>query len=297
MYDQAENLRRMMDLARPSTRVARVLAITSGKGGVGKTNLAVNMAIELARQDRRVVILDVDLGLANIDVVMNLNARYNLGHVIRGEKSIRDVMVQASSAVSVVPGASGLVELADLTDGQRANLIESFDMLSSSADMLVFDLAAGGSRNVLGFACAADDVLVISTPEPTSITDAYATIKLLSNEGFAGKIYLVVNMAANPVQANRVAARIVKVALQFLGARVYYIGFLTKDAAVARAVQRRRPFVLDAPRSAVAKQVRKLAKKLVEDNGNAARVLAQTSVRRAGFIRKLMFTLGGVGAK
>ena len=295
MHDQAENLRRMMRIGFGSPRTARVLAVTSGKGGVGKTNIAVNCGIELARMGWRIIILDVDLGLANIDVVMDLNARYNLGHVIRGEKKISDILVTTGGAVSVVPGGSGLVELANLTDGQRNNLIRSFDTLSSMADILIVDTAAGVSRNVIGFASAADEVIVVATPEPTSITDAYATIKLLIRANFKGKIDLVVNMAANSTEANRVAARIVKVAMQFLRARVYYIGYIERDQAVVAAVQRRRPFVIEQPRSRAAAQVRRLVTRLAPDDSRAV-TQAETAARdvQGGFIRRLMRTFGRI---
>jgi len=274
-------------------RTARVIAVTSGKGGVGKTNIAVNCAIEMARLGLRVIILDVDLGLANIDVVMDLRARYNLGHVIRGEKRIRDILVSAGGAVSVVPGASGLVELANMTDGQRDNLIRSFDALSSLADLLVVDTGAGVSRNVLGFAGAADEVVVVATPEPTSITDAYATIKLLNREQYRGRIDLVVNMVSSAGEAGRVAARIVKVAMQFLRERVYYIGHVERDSAVTSAVARRRPFVIEYPRSRAADQVRRLAAVLAENGAlSVAGASGAAQGVPGGFIKRLFRVFG-----
>jgi len=292
MYDQAENLRRMMRSSPAPRGSARVIAITSGKGGVGKTNIAVNMAIQLARMGQRVVILDVDLGLANIDVVMDLKARYNLSHVIRGEKSIQEVIVRTADAVAVVPGASGLVEMADLTDGQRNNLIHSFDALGRVADLILADTAAGISKNVMGFARAADEVIVVATPEPTSITDAYATIKLLVKENFRGKINLIINMAANAAEGNRTAARIVRVSMQFLRRKVYYLGFLLRDAAVARAVQRRRPFTLENPKSVASRQVARLAAKMLNGDKGPDRAAEPGKENRAGFIRRLMMAFG-----
>ena len=294
MHDQAENLRRMMRASHMPGRSARVIAVTSGKGGVGKTNITVNMAIQLARMGQRMVILDVDLGLANIDVVMDLKARYNLSHVIRGEKTLQEVIVRTGDAVAVVPGASGLVEMADLSDGQRNHLIRSFDALGQVADIILVDTAAGISKNVMGFARAADEVIVVATPEPTSITDAYATIKLLVKENFRGKINLIVNMAASASEGNRTAARIVRVSMQFLRKKVYYLGLLLRDAAVTRAVQRRQPFALVAPKSAASRQVAQLAAKLLNGDTPASRAARSAKENRGGFIKRIMVAFGAV---
>ncbi len=172
--DQATRLRQLMRANRAS---ATTLAITSGKGGVGKTNIAVNLSICLAARGRRVTLVDVDMGLANADLLQNLQPRYTLSHVISGVRSIEDICMDGPAGVRFVPGASGLESLANLSDFERLNLISQLQKLETSTDMIVLDCGAGISRNVTSFALAADQVLVITTPEPTAMTDAYATIK------------------------------------------------------------------------------------------------------------------------
>lgn len=263
MIDQAAQLR---SLAR-QRRSAGVIAITSGKGGVGKSNVAVNLAIKLAAAGKEVVLLDADLGLANADVLCNVDLTYNLSHVIARKKELREVMVKGPGGFHLIGGASGLARMADLTDFDRQRLIQSLGELEHQADIILIDTGAGISANVLAFTRAADHVLVVTTPEPTAITDAYAVIKVLTRRGDGPdgperQIGLLVNQVCSVAEARAVHERIAKVARQFLDVRVLDAGYIVRDDQVPASVRRRVPFVLAAPRCAASQCITQLAMRL-----------------------------------
>src|SRR3954467_3202245 len=214
MIDQASQLRTLIrEQRRPR---ASVIAITSGKGGVGKSNVAVNLAIQLATAGREVVLLDADLGLANADVLCNVDLPFNLSHVIARKKELSDVLVTAPGGFKLIGGASGLARMADLTDFDRQRLVEALGELERQTDIILIDTGAGISPNVLSFTRCADHVLVVTTPEPTAITDAYAVIKVISKETGGRRVSLLVNQARSNAEAKVVFERIAKVAKQFL---------------------------------------------------------------------------------
>jgi len=243
MIDQAENLRRMMT----KNRLPKVVSITSGKGGVGKTMLAINLAICCRNFNKRVILFDVDLGLANVDVVLNLRPHYNLSDVLRGKKNIQDILIEAPGGISIVPGASGMAELANLDDVHRDKLVDDLRVLEHQADIIFIDTSAGISKNTINFALASDEVIVISTPEPTSITDAYATIKTISKRKTLNKIKLIINQTQSKREARRTAERIISVSRQFLNIDVQPMGYILRDENVSLAVRKRRPLVLEYP--------------------------------------------------
>lgn len=258
LIDQATQLRTMVkDRARAS-----VIAITSGKGGVGKSNIAVNLSIKLASAGKDVVLLDADLGLANADVLCNIDLPYNLSHVIARKKELRDVLVKAPGGFRLIGGASGLARMADLTDFDRERLVQSLGELEEQTDIIIIDTGAGISPNVLSFTRAADHVLVVTTPEPTAITDAYAVIKVISRDGTERRISLLVNQVRSPGEARVVQERIAKVAKQFLGVSVLEAGYIVADEEVWSAVRRRTPFVLSSPRCGASQCVGQLAMRL-----------------------------------
>jgi flagellar biosynthesis protein FlhG len=248
-----------MARARPR---ATVIAITSGKGGVGKSNVAVNLAIRFAKGGKDVVLLDADLGLANADVLCNVDLPANLSHVISRKRELRDVLVQAPGGFRLIGGASGLARMADLSDGDRARLVDAMAELEHSADIILVDTGAGISPNVLSFTRAADHVLVVTTPEPTAITDAYAVIKVVSRDPGRRRISLLVNQARSPGEARLVHDRIARVAKQFLGATVFDAGHVMSDEAVPTAVRRRVPFVLGQPTCPAGQGITQLAMRL-----------------------------------
>jgi len=260
-------------------RPARVLAITSGKGGVGKTNISANIGVCLAASGRRVLLLDADMSLANLDVVLNLGSRYNISHVLNGQRSIRDVVYPGPAGLGVVCGASGLEELADLSEFQRRRILDELSQLSDDHDLIVIDTAAGISRSVVGFCLAADDVLVVTTPEATAIMDAYAMIKVLARHECKGRVSLVVNMADSPAEGKKTYQQISNVAARFLGVHVYDAGTLLRDDRVGASVKLREPVVLAYPKAPITLSLAALAAK-VDSGANVGR-------QPTGFFRRV----------
>ena len=272
---QAAHLRSLI-MTRPR---ATVIAVTSGKGGVGKSNVAVNLAAQFASAGKNIVLLDADLGLANADVLCNLDVPFNLAHVIARQKELRDVMVKAPGGFKLIAGASGLARMADLSDFDRQRLVDALVELEQQADILLIDTGAGISQNVLSFTRAADHVLVVTTPEPTAITDAYAVIKVVSRDESDRRISLLVNQARSSGEAKVVYDRIAKVARQFLGVHVLEAGYVSHDESVPMCVRKRTPFVIASPRCPAAICIAHLAVRL--EQGVAGRLEA------AGFFHRM----------
>ncbi|MDR2028310.1 MAG: MinD/ParA family protein [Treponema sp.] len=258
MEDQAEELREIMRQKNKSSEAGprpkeakktRIITITSGKGGVGKTNVSVNMALAYARLGKKVVVMDADLGLANVNVMLNMIPKWNLYHVIRKQKTMKEILVETDYGISIVAGASGFSKIANLTEDERQNFIDELDTLSS-ADIIIIDTSAGVSSNVLDFIAAADDAVIITTPEPTAITDAYGIIKIIATEidSLNMGLKLVVNRVKSVAEAKKVADRMTNIAGQFLNLKVDYLGFIYDDSVVSQAVLRQRPFMVIDPR-------------------------------------------------
>lgn len=269
LMDQATQLRSMVSSMMSRTEVsstraggASVIAVTSGKGGVGKSNIAVNLAIQFAAAGRNVVLLDADLGLANADVLCNVDLPYNLSHVIARKKELNEVMVKVPGGFQLIGGASGLARMADLSDDDRQRLIDSLAELERTTDIILIDTGAGISPNVLQFTRAADHVMVVTTTEPTAITDAYAVIKVISRDDAPRRISLLVNQARSQAEAEVVQDRIAKVAKQFLNVSVLDAGYVPADEQVSLAVRRRTPFLVTHPRTPAAIAVGRLAMRL-----------------------------------
>ncbi|MDR2312918.1 MAG: MinD/ParA family protein [Spirochaetaceae bacterium] len=258
MEDQAEKLREMMrkknsSYEKPSKvkegKKTRIITVTSGKGGVGKTNMSVNLALAYARTGRKVVVMDADLGLANVNVMLNMIPKFNLYHVIRKQKTMKEIMVETEYGISIVAGASGFSKIANLTEAERQYFIEELNTLSS-ADIIIIDTSAGVSSNVLDFVAAADDSLIITTPEPTAITDAYGIIKIIATEinSLNMGLKLVVNRVKNATEASKIADRMISITSQFLNLKLEYLGFIYDDASVSQAVLKQRPFMVVDPK-------------------------------------------------
>jgi flagellar biosynthesis protein FlhG len=258
--DQASRLRRMME----RLRQARKIAVVSGKGGVGKSNIALNLSVLLSAAGNRVALVDADLGLANLDVLLDVEPRTNLSHVVAGGKTLADVVVDLPCGVQFVPGASGIPQLANLSEFQRRQLMSQLEGLDGQNDVIVVDCGAGIGRDTLHLAASADHVLVVTAPEPTAITDAYAVIKSITRQGYQGKVSLLVNMVADRQEARESYQRISGVARQFLGAKVFDAGFVLADPKVKEAVRRREPFVLAFPKCPASRCLAALANRLAE---------------------------------
>ena len=277
--DQAAKLREMVCRQRHG---AVTIALASGKGGVGKSNIAVNLSVALARIGLRVTLVDADMGLANADLLLNIQPRYTLSHVLLGVKSLEEVSVEGPGGIRLIPGASGVQRVADLSEFERQNLISQFHKLAASTDIIVLDCGAGIGRNVISFASAADCVSIVTTPQPTALTDAYAIIKTLHAEGYAGRLSLLVNMVKTRAEAQEAYRRVAGVAKRFLNYIVAESGYVLQDNAVELAVRQRQPFVLRYPNSNASACITAIANDL-------ARSFADRSVadNRGGLLRRV----------
>jgi flagellar biosynthesis protein FlhG len=215
----------------------RILAVTSGKGGVGKTNVVANLALGLSELGKKVVVLDADFGLANIDVLLGLTPRFHLGHVLFGNKTLTEVMVQGPKGIRIIPASSGLQRLSELTLEQRNHLVESFANLDQDTDYFIIDTAAGISNNVLHFLLSAQEVIVVSAPEPTAIVDAYAVIKIILAEDHSKDVRILINSVERAEEAHEVFCQINSVVKRFLNREIAFLGHVEHDALVPQAVR------------------------------------------------------------
>ncbi len=240
------------------------IAATSGKGGVGKTNLVTNLAIEMARMGQRVLLLDGDLSLANVDLLLGLVPRYTLYDVVTGARRIDEITLEGPDGIRIIPASSGVEEMANLDDYRREVLLGSLEAVAQDRDVLLIDTGSGIHAQSIRLAQAADEILIVTTPEPPAFSDAYATLKVLSARALTRAPRLVVNMASDEGEAQRVAQRVSRVARRFLNLEVELYGVILRDAAVRRAVKEQRPFVSAYPDSRAAVGVRALAHRLLD---------------------------------
>ncbi|SHM11168.1 flagellar biosynthesis protein FlhG [Caldanaerovirga acetigignens] len=282
MNDQASKLR---TLAKKSLKVAdsvRVIAVTSGKGGVGKTNFAVNVSIALQNMGKNVLLVDADLGLANVDILVGMAPEFNLLHVLNGHKSISDIILHGPGGISIIPGASGLYSLANLSESEIGILINAFSSIDVPVDFMVIDTGAGISKNVINFVRASEEVIVITTPEHTALADAYAVIKLVHED--VKRIHIVVNKVDNYKVAEMTAQKLINASEKFLNITLNYLGFILEDKAVFRANMEQVPFFLKYPDSLSSKCMINIASKLLVE---------ETSVKSnihtvGGWIKRLL---------
>jgi len=254
MTDQASGLRKMHEL-----KQMKVIAVSGGKGGVGKTNVSLNTAISLAYQGKRVLVLDADLGLANVDVMLGLRVQRNLSHVLSGECELDDVIIEGPAGIKIIPATSGTQSMVDLTPAEHAGLIRAFSEMKTECDVLIVDTAAGISDMVLSFTRAAQDVLLVVCDEPTSITDCYALMKLLSRDHEVFKFKVVANMVRTPREGQQLFAKLTKVSDRFLDVALELVGVIPFDENIRKSVRKQKAIVDAFPESPASIAFKELA--------------------------------------
>ena len=280
MQDQAEQLRQMVGRLNASASAdaaavspatgSRVIAVTSGKGGVGKTNLSVNLALSMAAKGKKVLLFDADMGLANVDVLMGMVPQYTLLNVLNGQKTLPEIVTEGPGGVRVVAsGSGGVQELADLNETQRGRFLEALQGLQGQSEIILIDTGAGLHRNVLSFVLAADEVVIVTTPEPTAMMDAYGMIKILHREKREPHARVVVNMAATPAEADEAGKKLTLLSKRFLNLEVGYLGYILRDSSMIRAVKEQKPVMLSSPMSPSAVSLSRLADSLLSGHPKA----------------------------
>lgn len=257
--DQASSLRRMNQ-----SRLIKVIAVTGGKGGVGKTNVTLNTAISLAQQGKRVMVLDADLGLANVDVLLGLRVEKNLSHVLSGECTLDEVLVEGPYGIKIAPASSGSQSMTELTATEHAGLIRAFSELQSQIDVLIVDTAAGISDMVLSFSKASQDIIMVVCDEPTSLTDAYALIKILNKDHGIFRFKIVANMVRSMREGDELFSKLSKVTDRFLDVALELVAVIPFDENVRKSVRKQKAIVEAFPTSPAAMAIRRLAKKAIE---------------------------------
>lgn len=254
----------MLNSAAKGQRSVRTVAVASGKGGVGKTNVVANLAIAIQKTGKKVMIFDADLGLSNIDILLHLAPRYNIQHVLKGEKSLQEVLVEGPHGVKILPASSGIQELTALDEFQRLKILEEFDSYSEELDLLIIDTSAGISENVAFFCIASQQNIVVTSPEPTSITDAYALIKVLCTRYQERSFNILVNSARSSDEAIEVFKRISIAAQKFLSISLNYLGYIPFDDTVRKAVGFQKAFIDLYPKSDAAIKIADIAEKVMD---------------------------------
>jgi flagellar biosynthesis protein FlhG len=242
----------------------QVIAVTGGKGGVGKTNLSVNLSLGLAELGKRVVLMDADLGLANVDLLLGVKAKRNIADVLAGNCELQDILIEATGGIKVIPASSGTQELASLGVLEHAGLINAFNGLGESMDVLVIDTAAGISDSVISFVRAAQEVLLVVCDEPSSITDAYALIKILNRDYQMSKFRVVANMTRSDTEGRNLFKKLTHVTDRFLDINLQYAGEIPFDDFVRKAVKKQKAAIIEFPRSKSSIAYRKLARTVSE---------------------------------
>ena len=262
MSDQAAGLREAVSTPAKGRPPLRVIAVTSGKGGVGKTHVSANLAVLAAKAGRRVLLIDADLGLANADIVLGVCPERHLGHLLDGSATTDEVLAAGPHGLRILGASSGVQELTALTDQQKLSLVQAFESAAAQFDLVIIDCAAGIGDNVVFFAGAAQEALLVVSPEPTSLSDAYATVKVLSQQAGVTAFSVVANQAAD-FQGRDVFRRLTQVTDRFLRAKLTYLGHVPRDENLQRAIQVQQPVVDLFPRAPASRALQVLADTLL----------------------------------
>lgn len=264
MNDQAQGLRNLVrHQSGGAGKTTRIITVTSGKGGVGKSNFTLNFALSLQKRGYKVLVFDADIGLANIDVLMGITAKYNLYHLLKKEKTIWEIIQKGHEDLQFIAGGSGFNDLIRLTEEQLDYFAEQVGQLNGHVDYIIFDTGAGLSKETLKFIVAAQETIVVTTPEPTSITDAYAIIKMVNSLNYKVPFKLVVNRVTDWREGRQTADKIGLVAKQFLQLDIPTLGFVMDDNSVSKAVKKQVPFTVAFPNSDASKSIGELADRYI----------------------------------
>ena len=259
MLDQADGMRRIIN-----PRPLKIIAVSSGKGGVGKTNVSVNLALSMAKQGKEVMLLDADLGLANVDVLLGLRTEYDLSHVISGERTLEEIIVNGPSNIKIIPASTGQHRMANLSQKEQIGLINAFSELGNAVDVLIVDTGAGISETVINFCTASQDVIVVVHDEPASITDAYAFIKVMSRHHNVSRFHVLSNMAHDSREGQNLFNKLTKATDKFLDVVLNFIGTIPYDKQLRKAVQHQRAVVDAFPRSPSALAFKRITRNINE---------------------------------
>ncbi|CCQ93031.1 Site-determining protein [[Clostridium] ultunense Esp] len=296
MKDQAEKLRQLMKgkVGRETNsffkKKAKVVAVTSGKGGVGKTNFAINLAISIKRLGYKVLVLDADLGLANIEILTGINIKYTIADLLASGKRIDEIVGNGPEGIKIISGGTGLHELSIMNDENIERLLTEIERLESLTDFIIIDTGAGISNTVLNFVMAADEAILITTPDPTSIMDGYTMIKALTNNGYRGKLNIVTNIVNSRKEAMDTFNKLNKASNSFLKIELYFLGYLEKNNIVSKAVKNQTPFVLSSPKSTISKRINIMALKFIDSNSD---VEIENDMGFTQKLKNLLFRRGG----
>lgn len=252
--DQAAGLR---NLSR--TKPVKVIAVTAGKGGVGKSNVSVNLAVALAQMNKKVMLLDADLGLANVDIMLGLHTKYNLSHVTQGLCHLSDIILQGPCGIRVIPAASGTEFMTHLSSAEHAGIIDAFNELTDDLDYMIIDTAAGISDTVLSFTRSSQELIVVVCDEPTSLTDAYALIKVMSKRYEWTHFHILANMVRNIKDGRELFNKLFRVSEQFLDVHLNYLGAIPFDEHVHKAVKKQKPVLIAYPETGASESLREIA--------------------------------------
>ncbi|MFD2670084.1 MinD/ParA family protein [Marinicrinis sediminis] len=284
MADQAQSLRNLIDSSPLElTEHTKVIAVTSGKGGVGKSNFTLNFALALQEKGHKVLVFDADIGLANLDVLMGISPKLHLYHLLKKEKGIEEIVQEGPNGLRFIAGGSGFNDLLTLSEDQLQYFMDEVGSLNGAYDYILFDTGAGLSKETLNFILAAEQSIVVTTPEPTSITDAYAIIKMVTNMQYKINFNLVVNRVTDSREGKATADKISLVARKFLDLDIPTLGYISDDQHVSKAVKKQVPFTIAFPGCHASKDMRELARQFMMERSQP-----KTEVGMKGFIHRMM---------
>ncbi|PCI22420.1 MAG: cobyrinic acid a,c-diamide synthase [Piscirickettsiaceae bacterium] len=257
-----QGLKQTSGLKMTQQKPIRVIAIASGKGGVGKTNLSVNLGVSLCRLGRKVALLDADMGLANVDILLGLHPKFNLSHVLEGQKSLRDIIVEGPQGLKVIPASSGIQKMAEMGTMEQAGVINAFSELADDIDILIVDTAAGIHGSVVNFSKACQEVIIVVCDEPTSLTDAYALIKLLNRDHALSRFHIVTNMVETVHHGKALYKKLCMVTDRYLDVALHFTGAVPFDKSLRKAVQKQQAVVEFMPTGESSVAIKNIARKI-----------------------------------